>query len=573
MRVKISLAVGLILMLSFNLFGDVDLENGLVAYYPFNGNANDESGNGNNGAVSGATLTADRDGNENSAFNFDGYNDYIVINNPFENNIQFSISIWVNPSTLNDGSFHGFIGKQDYSTNTRAPSLWLMPHTSGLHYDSNYLNTRYTGVIDNFFDLSNQWINICWVNNGEEYKIFRDGELIFSVEAPIQFYVSQQYWIGRVDNYFNGSIDEVRIYNRAISDEEVQFLYQPTPPPATQQQTIPAGDQTEYTLVDVDTAVQFTENHIETELDITQTFESPNIVENLPAGVENIANRFWTVISSAGNVGSYEITFDLTGVGGIQNFGSLRFLKRADGSSEWQDVVADLGANLVYNAPFITIQGLNAFSDFVPAGGNDNTLPVELSSFSAIQTTANFAQLNWQTQSETGLAGYNVYRNTTENFENGLKLNSLLISPSNTSSESNYSFTDESVEFEHDYFYWLESVESDGSFEYFGPISIRIESEEIVELPNQTVLHSAFPNPFNPKTTIKFSVQENETANFEIFNLKGQIVKSYPIFDAGNHEVNWSGTDNNGNKVSSGVFFYKLKSESVLQVQKMLLLK
>ncbi len=93
------------------------------------------------------------------------------------------------------------------------------------------------------------------------------------------------------------------------------------------------------------------------------------------------------------------------------------------------------------------------------------------------------------------------------------------------------------------------------------------------KLPNKTVLHSAYPNPFNPTTTIKFSVQENETAMFEIFNLKGQTVKSYPIFNAGNYEVNWNGTDDNGNKVTSGVFFYKLKSESVLQVQKMLLLK
>jgi len=91
----------------------------------------------------------------------------------------------------------------------------------------------------------------------------------------------------------------------------------------------------------------------------------------------------------------------------------------------------------------------------------DITLPVTLSSFTATQTYANFAQLNWQTQSETDLAGYNVYRNTTENVENGLKLNSILINPSNTSSESNYSFTDEEVEFEQDYFYWLESVESD----------------------------------------------------------------------------------------------------------------
>jgi hypothetical protein len=49
-----------------------DLKDGLVAHYPFNGNANDESGNGNNGTVNGATLTTDRFGNMNKAYSFDG---------------------------------------------------------------------------------------------------------------------------------------------------------------------------------------------------------------------------------------------------------------------------------------------------------------------------------------------------------------------------------------------------------------------------------------------------------------------------------------------------------------------
>ena len=54
--------------------------NGLVAYYPFNGNANDECGNGNHGTVTDATLTHDRFDNENSAYSFDGDGDYIVTN-------------------------------------------------------------------------------------------------------------------------------------------------------------------------------------------------------------------------------------------------------------------------------------------------------------------------------------------------------------------------------------------------------------------------------------------------------------------------------------------------------------
>ena len=67
-----------------------DLDEGLVAHYPFNGNANDESGNGNNGTVNGATLTADRSGNEDCAYFFNGNGDYISLGDMQD----FDISRW-----------------------------------------------------------------------------------------------------------------------------------------------------------------------------------------------------------------------------------------------------------------------------------------------------------------------------------------------------------------------------------------------------------------------------------------------------------------------------------------------
>jgi hypothetical protein len=78
-----------------------DLTDGLVAYYPFNDNANDESGNGNNGTAMGATLTTDRFGNPNSAFVFDGTNDYIALDDHYANGnslAQFSVSVWYKTS-------------------------------------------------------------------------------------------------------------------------------------------------------------------------------------------------------------------------------------------------------------------------------------------------------------------------------------------------------------------------------------------------------------------------------------------------------------------------------------------
>ena len=74
---KIVLITVAMVALYGNLYAQVNLDSGLVAYYPFNGNANDESGNGNNGTIHGAVLTSDRFGNEKFSFSFDGVNDYI----------------------------------------------------------------------------------------------------------------------------------------------------------------------------------------------------------------------------------------------------------------------------------------------------------------------------------------------------------------------------------------------------------------------------------------------------------------------------------------------------------------
>lgn len=84
--------------------GRADLDSGLVAYYPFSGNANDASGNGNNGTVYGPVLTNDVFGSSSSAYQFDGVNDYVSIPNSstlsFTDN--FSFSLWFNHSMLRE---------------------------------------------------------------------------------------------------------------------------------------------------------------------------------------------------------------------------------------------------------------------------------------------------------------------------------------------------------------------------------------------------------------------------------------------------------------------------------------
>ncbi|MEY4865827.1 MAG: hypothetical protein RLY64_81, partial [Bacteroidota bacterium] len=79
--------------------------NGLVGWWPFNGNANDESGNGNHGTVNGATLAADRFGNSGKAYLFDGVDDYIQSNNNLTGQSSLSINVWVKLSNDHSGQF------------------------------------------------------------------------------------------------------------------------------------------------------------------------------------------------------------------------------------------------------------------------------------------------------------------------------------------------------------------------------------------------------------------------------------------------------------------------------------
>ncbi|NQV19735.1 MAG: carboxypeptidase regulatory-like domain-containing protein [Armatimonadetes bacterium] len=101
-----------------------------------------------------------------------------------------------------------------------------------------------------------------------------------------------------------------------------------------------------------------------------------------------------------------------------------------------------------------------------------------------------------------------------------------------------------------------------------------VSSGEIIVA--DTRLTGNFPNPFNPSTTISFeTTNSRELSRIEIYNLKGQKVKTLmeKILPAGNHSVVWNGKDENGKSVTSGVYFYKMRTGEYFSTKKMILLK
>jgi len=294
---------------------------------------------------------------------------------------------------------------------------------------------------------------------------------------------------------------------------------------------------------------------------------SPNSVNNFTVFAE-VADQPNHPLPNPQNCGAAFRSNFPTGIatGVVFDFGGAQTpdqLMRWNGGN-WDDVsgLASFGAGTV---SFVWTSATRGDEEFAINNG-DGPLPVTLSSFTAVQTTDNFARLNWVTQSESGLIGYNIYRNVNE-IQSFMQINPAIIAGTNSSEEQHYTFTDSDVEYEQTYHYWLESVGMDNETELFGPVALSIEGPVIIEFPNISMLRSAYPNPFNPTTTIEFDIKENEFGTITIYNVKGRVILT-ETFEPGNHTYEW-----NADKYSSGVYFYKLQTNSYSKINKMLMLK
>jgi hypothetical protein len=211
--------------------------NGLVGWWPFNGNANDESGNGNNGTVNGASLTGDRNGLNYAAYYFNGSSN-MVISKPFFNNgwTEYTINFWANISIINP--------KENTFLNT-------FPHCGvslGFNYSGNNRFAHFKGVdpINNSVpcwsiysqDLfnynswnTNQWIMITISKLNNTYAYYINGQtdkISNATNNPLtgicSFYFGSSS-AGNGSEFINGKLDDIGIWNRALTQQEITDLY------------------------------------------------------------------------------------------------------------------------------------------------------------------------------------------------------------------------------------------------------------------------------------------------------------------------------------------------------------
>lgn len=208
--------------------------NNLVGWFPFNGNANDESGNGNNGNINNAILNIDRYGNPNCAYEFNGINSYINIGSYITFNNAYTFSAWVKTNNAFSQARNVIISKLQSTGVYQYKSAEL-----NIDNDQNFLviqgnNLSYTYSKDVSYSVpSNTWIHIVITYDGQLIKHYINGaytfttaftSLIDSIGSPIYF-GARPWGTNGPTWYYQGIIDDIGIWKRALTNQEIQNLY------------------------------------------------------------------------------------------------------------------------------------------------------------------------------------------------------------------------------------------------------------------------------------------------------------------------------------------------------------
>jgi len=224
MKIKLIITA---LTLSATMFAQIPT-NGQIAWYPFTGNANDQSGNNLNGIVNGATLVIDRFGNSSNAYSFNGISNNITVNDsPLFNVENWTVSAWYK-TTYNSSVPQRITHKQQGGSGSNYMSIIMQ---FGKIYGSATDGIGEIRATDNVVTNDGNWHHVVYTRNdiNNNYKLYVDGIRKDSIADTYGNLANTSSFIigstGITSNYWNGGIDDIGVWNRELTPSEITQVY------------------------------------------------------------------------------------------------------------------------------------------------------------------------------------------------------------------------------------------------------------------------------------------------------------------------------------------------------------
>jgi hypothetical protein len=249
---------------------------------------------------------------------------------------------------------------------------------------------------------------------------------------------------------------------------------------------------------------------------------------------------------------------------------SASLWKKSNGDGTWSNVIPSFDAS----GRTVSFNYMNTSAGTVSYTVSDqgNALPVELTAFSA-ENSADKVKLKWKTATEINNYGFDVERKLLKEKETdsgniGWKKIGFAAGSGNANSARDYSFSDNAPA-AGTLLYRLKQMDINGAFKYSETVSLKCA------IPSAYGLMQNYPNPFNPSTLISYQLPAASFVKIKIFDMLGREIRTLvnDYVEAGSSTVEWDGSDNNGSRVSSGIYIYNIKAGSFSAARKMNLLK
>ena len=206
----------------------------------------------------------------------------------------------------------------------------------------------------------------------------------------------------------------------------------------------------------------------------------------------------------------------------------------------------------------------------------DVPVAAELASFASQITVDDDVLLQWSVASQSSNLGWEVYRSTDNRVFT--KVSDLIAGEGTSDEFSSYSYTDGNLPIADVLYYYLNQIDLDGTTTrsqvidvLFSPTAMSVQALPLVNALNQN-----YPNPFNPETTIRYDLSDESIVNLTIYDMSGQVVRTLvndQAMSAGQYKSVWDGRNESGQKVASGIYFYRLYAGEFTANKKMLLLQ